>query len=54
MFMYFIFLFVFYFLRMVFTVNKDYEREMKNHFLDKSDVSRIQNVKYYTACLESG
>ena len=37
MFMYFIFLFVFYFLRMVFRVNKDYEREMKNHFLDNSD-----------------
>lgn len=35
--MYFIFLFVFfYFLRMIFEVNKDCEREMKNHFVGKS------------------
>lgn len=36
--MYFTFLFGFYFSRMVFEVNKDYERKMKNRFLDKSDV----------------
>lgn len=44
--MYFIFFLVFYFPRMVFEVSKDCEREMKNHFLGKSELIYFMNPEF--------